>query len=161
MTRRILFGVLALVLLIVNCQIARKELLIRNGRTVLLPLAPVDPRSLMQGDYMILNYKVTNDLWRARATDDGRMVLCVDERGVGAFVRLHDGHALRANEQLLRYRIRRHRARVGAEAFFFQEGHAKHYEGAAFGELRVSPAGESVLVGLRDRHTVRLRPTRG
>jgi uncharacterized membrane-anchored protein len=161
MTRRILFGVLALVLVIVNVQIARKEILIRDGRTVLLPLAPVDPRSLMQGDYMILNYQVTNDLFRAHSHEDGHVVLRLDEQGVGAFVRLHDGRPLAKGEQLLRYRIRGYRARLGAEAFFFQEGHGKHYERAAFGELRVTPAGDSVLVGLRDREKVRMQPRRG
>ncbi|XOT97907.1 GDYXXLXY domain-containing protein, partial [Alcaligenes pakistanensis] len=29
------------------------------GQTVLLELAPVDPRSLMQGDYMSLNFALS------------------------------------------------------------------------------------------------------
>ncbi|MFX7329222.1 GDYXXLXY domain-containing protein, partial [Acinetobacter baumannii] len=35
---------------------AQKEMLLKEGQLVLLPLAPVDPRSLMQGDYMALRY---------------------------------------------------------------------------------------------------------
>jgi uncharacterized membrane-anchored protein len=39
--------------------------------------------------------------------------------------------------------------RLGAESFFFQEGHAQLYNGARYGEVRVAPSGTSVLVGLR------------
>ena len=36
------------------------ERILSGGQTVLLELAPVDPRSLMQGDYMALNYALTH-----------------------------------------------------------------------------------------------------
>ena len=43
--------------------------LLRNGRTVYLELAPVDPRSLLQGDYMALNYAVMNRLNHVQPND--------------------------------------------------------------------------------------------
>ena len=39
-----------------------KEEILKNGKLVLLKLAPVDPRSLMQGDYMILNYEINQNV---------------------------------------------------------------------------------------------------
>ncbi|RJQ16280.1 MAG: hypothetical protein C4560_09865 [Nitrospiraceae bacterium] len=48
--------------------------------------------------------------------------------------------------------------RLGAESFFFQEGHAEYYSTAKYGELRVSNDGDSVLVGLRDKNLVPLHP---
>ena len=39
-----------------------KEQIIRNGQHVFLQLRPVDPRSLMQGDYMALGFVVTDDI---------------------------------------------------------------------------------------------------
>ena len=39
-----------------NWSIAAKERLLVSGSTVYLELALVDPRSLMRGDYMALNY---------------------------------------------------------------------------------------------------------
>ena len=132
--------------------VAQKEYVIHNGRTVLLRLAPRDPRSLMQGDYMVLN----NELSRmfSPIKTDGYVVLKVDEKGMGTFVREHAGEALAAGEQLLRYR-KRAQARFGAESFFFEEGKGNEYAQARFGELKVSASGESVLVGLRDEQ---LRP---
>lgn len=46
----------------VNISIAKFESQLANGRVVLLKLAPVDPRSLMQGDYMALNYQLEDDI---------------------------------------------------------------------------------------------------
>ena len=40
------------ILVAVNVSIWQKEQLLDHGKVVLLPLAPVDPRSLMQGDYI-------------------------------------------------------------------------------------------------------------
>ena len=43
-----------------NWSVFQKEQTLKDGQLVLLPLAPVDPRSLMQGDYMSLNYEVNS-----------------------------------------------------------------------------------------------------
>lgn len=69
-------------------------------------------------------------------------------------MRIHQDEALAPGEMLLRYR-RRGTVRLGAESFFFQEGYARRYGQARYGELKVSEKGESVLVGLRDEN---LRP---
>ena len=58
---------LALLLLLpvlgyLNLGILSKESLKANGETILLELAPRDPRSLLQGDYMALNYRLHNEL---------------------------------------------------------------------------------------------------
>ena len=45
-----------------NNSILQKEKLLTDGQLVLLELAPVDPRSLMQGDYMRLNYDISNNI---------------------------------------------------------------------------------------------------
>ncbi|MEN9576690.1 MAG: hypothetical protein RL514_4545 [Verrucomicrobiota bacterium] len=48
--------------------IAQQEYRLAAPTTVLLETAPVDPRDLLRGDYVILNYKVstlTNGLWDA------------------------------------------------------------------------------------------------
>jgi uncharacterized membrane-anchored protein len=144
----VILGGLALALLGPTALVIQKERVLATGRPVLLELAPVDPRSLMQGDYMTLDYALRDNRGRPR---DGHLVLRLDTDGVGRFVRFHTPDVPLAPEEfLLRYRIREGRVRLGAEAFFFQEGHAERYEGAKYGELRVDPRGTGVLVGLRD-----------
>ena len=156
MTRALLFGGLVLVIATVNVSVIRKEALIANGQVVLVELAPVDPRSLISGDYMRLDYALASNA-EASWPRDGRLVVRLDARGVAQYVRRDDGRALASGEQLLQYRRRARRLRVGSDAFFFQEGHAARYADAKYGELRVDRSGGSVLVGLRD---AALRPLR-
>ena len=144
----VILGGLALVLCAMLWNIARKERLLAEGRRVLLELAPRDPRSLMQGDYMRLDYTLAQQPrqgWPA----DGHLVLTQAQDDVARFVRLHAGGPLQPGEFLLRYRIRDGRLRLGAESFFFQEGQAPRYARARYGELRVAQSGDSLLVGLR------------
>jgi uncharacterized membrane-anchored protein len=153
MRKAILWAVLGLVLVTVNVLIVGKESLLASGDTLVLDLRPRDPRSLMQGDYMSLRYRI-GDAVASTAhglAADGLAVVKVDGNGVASFVRLHDGTTpLAADERLLRFRKRAGQVRIGGNAFFFQEGLAEVYQPARYGELRVDRSGDAVLVGLRD-----------
>ena len=131
----VILGGLAVVLAGVLGSIVQKERLLADGRVVLLELAPVDPRSLLQGDYMRLDYALSQRLTGARegAPRDGQLVLTQGADGVARFVRRHAGEPLAPGEFLLRYRVRDGRVRLGAESFLFQEGHAGRYERARYG----------------------------
>ena len=159
MKTRLLFAGLALVLGVSNWAIWRKERVLTNGDVVLLELAPVDPRSLIQGDYMRLDYALTRGIaQQAGWSYDGAVVVRLDGDGVATFVRRHEGGApLASDERLLRYRKRGNRVRVATDAYFFQEGSARKYTSARYGELRVDDDGSSVLVGLRDSSRAPIR----
>jgi uncharacterized membrane-anchored protein len=148
------------VLGVASWTIYSRERQLAEGTVVLLELAPVDPRSLMQGDYMALRFKVEAEgLGREAAkAGDGRAVVKLDERGVGTYVRRHGGEPLAAGERLLRYRVRDGKVKFATNAFFFQEGHAKYYAGARYGEFRASPPGELLLTHLRGEKLERLGP---
>ncbi|SDH51070.1 GDYXXLXY domain-containing protein [Myroides phaeus] len=66
-TTIIIIATLVVVLLLFVKAVMNKENTIKEGKFVLLELAPVDPRSLMQGDYMELNYAITREgrSWQA------------------------------------------------------------------------------------------------
>lgn len=143
--------ILGLVLVVggIDVAIYGKEQVIRGGETIYLELAPVDPRSLMQGDYMALRFRLANaiDDWRATGDRDRarRAPLTVDEVGVA---RLADDDDAALS---IAFSIRSGRVWLGTNAYFFSEGTAGRYTGARFGEFRIDPAsGEAVLVGLRD-----------
>jgi len=162
--RKVIVLISALLILAgVNASICRKERLLASGNVVLLELAPVDPRSLMQGDYMALRFKAANEAFGARIDgrhipSDGRLVLLLDERNVAAFKRFDDGTPLSAKEVVIRYRVRGDQPKFATNAFFFQEGHAKHYAMARFGEFRVAGNGECILTALRDEKLRLLGP---
>ena len=141
------------ILAVVSVSIYSRERLMNEGGVVLLQLAPIDPRSLMQGDYMALRFQVANDLRSRLAKEsahDGHVVLTVDERRVASFARVDDGSPLAANEVRMRYRLRNAQVKFATNAFFFQEGDAGRYARARYGEFRLGEDGESILTGLRD-----------
>ncbi len=147
----VLWLTLAVALGVVNWQIVQKEDLAANGQVVLLQLAPVDPRSLSQGDYMDLRYALVDTIAVQDIAPDGTLVIQLDGQQVARYSRLYQpGTALAANEQLLRYHVRTGGVWIGADSFFFEEGQAAVYQNARYGELRVDSSGNSILVGLRD-----------
>jgi uncharacterized membrane-anchored protein len=161
MIRHALFWVgIGLVLVAPNALIAQKEALVRRGAKVILALAPVDPRSLMEGDYMSLNYELDNLWWQTGRDwpDDGALVVKPDGIGVSRFVRRDDGQPLAPFELRVRYRKRKQRIKIGAEAFYFQEGQGALYRNAKYGELRVTTSGDSVLVRLLNERREPLGP---
>jgi uncharacterized membrane-anchored protein len=152
-----------IILALANYSIYSRERLLTEGNLVLLKLAPVDPRSLMQGDYMALRMQAANDLRSRVAKEslrDGYVVLTLDERRIGVFARVDGGTPLAANEARMRYRVRNDQIKFATNAFFFQEGDARLYEKARYGEFRVGGDGESILTGLRDEQLAILGPPR-
>ena len=150
------------ILALANYSIYSRERLLAEGRAVLLELAPVDPRSLMQGDYMALRFRAADDARRGRSSEedsaDGRVVLQVDAQGVARYKRIDDGSPLAADEVRLRYRIRAGEVKFATNAFFFQEGDARLYERARYGEFRVGEDGECLLTAMRGAKLERLGP---
>lgn len=62
-----LVGVFVIALLgVVNYKVQQFEDVLATGKPVVLKIAPVDPRSLMQGDYMVLNYAILSEFQQSR-----------------------------------------------------------------------------------------------
>lgn len=162
----VVLGGLLMVLAVAGVTIRDNELILAEGRVVRLQLAPVDPRSLLQGDYMALNYEIGNQLRGRRPREDGYVVVRPDTQGIGRLVRVQEQPLPVATDELaLRFRVRwaalgleprRGGIRFATNAFFFQEGHGKALEGARYGEFRVGANGEPRLVALLDAELRRL-----
>lgn len=152
---RLKWAVVAMMILIlaaVNTTIFKKENLLATGETVLLELAPVDPRSLMQGDYMRLRFAIEREFQQEvpKENHDGHVLVDLDKNRVGRFVGIYRGEPLGAQQAKLEYRMREGDIKFATNAFFFQEGKASVYEEAKYGEFAVSDSGELLLHRLRD-----------
>ncbi|MBB5367806.1 MULTISPECIES: GDYXXLXY domain-containing protein [unclassified Janthinobacterium] len=150
------FGLVAgllLVLLVVNGGIWQKQQLIAKGEPVFVELAPVDPRSLMQGDFMRLNFLQLGML-SVEASVHGaggrpHVVAMRDARGVAEIHRLYDGKPLLPGEFLMELTPKDGSWVLVSDAWFFKEGDAARWEKARYGEFRVMPDGRALLVGMR------------
>jgi uncharacterized membrane-anchored protein len=156
--KNIIFFITAcIVLAAVPVLIIQKETTLAEGRTMLLRLGPRDPRSLMQGDYMVLRYGIADEVPNDQLQSKGTLVVKVDKNNVASYVRVHKDEPLQDGEYLLAYR-KHGKLRLGAESFMFQEGLANLYANARYGELKVDKKGSSVLVGLCDTEFKPLKP---
>ena len=138
----------------VNVAIWKNEQLIEHGETVLLELAPVDPRSLMQGDYMALRFAMA-DAIRAELdsqTDrlSGHAIVQLDAQRRASFVALDQQQALADGQVRLQFRLRNGQIKFATNAFFFQEGTGSIYEEAQYGLFRVGSEGQLMLPHLVD-----------
>ena len=62
-----LVGVFVIALLgAVNYKVQQFEDVLATGKPIVLKIAPVDPRSLMQGDYMVLNYAILSEFQQSQ-----------------------------------------------------------------------------------------------
>lgn len=154
---------MVLVLLFFGFNIVKNEKVLSEGEIVLLELRPVDPRSLMQGDYMTLHYEVCNHIYGLEAESNKFCVVQLDDDRVAHFVSLTNDAAvaLREDELLLRYSLEKNSwgekfYTIGSNSYFFQEGTAIKYETAKYGMLKVVTKGELIgtcsLVGLCDEN---------
>ena len=129
------------------------------------------PRSLMQGDYMALRFRLANEVynalpktkdserWRHNVTaSDGYVVVSLDARNIGSFKSIYNDQALSKNEILMRYRVRNGAVKFATNAYFFQEGHGKYYESARYGQFRVDDKGELLLAAMYDEDLNKLEP---
>ena len=149
-TRALILLGAAIVLAAIDVSIMGKENIRHNGEIVYLDLAPRDPRSIMQGDYMALRFRLAQEIEASpHSASDGQTgyaSIALDDKRVASLAKPGAASNLR-----IRYRLRQGAVWLGTNAFFFEEGTAERFDGARYGEFRVDrESGEAVLVGLRD-----------
>lgn len=165
-----IFGWLIIVLILINYAIYQKESHLSNGTIACLQLAPVDPRSLMQGDYMALSFALENNIRkqmdkmadkdRMMRYSDGFALLKLEDNCTTSFISLSDKPHLSKDKIAIHYRIRNSNIKFATNAFFFQEGTANEYEDAKYGVFKVNEKGDPLLYGLKDKKLKMLGDTK-
>lgn len=160
--KKIIIIVLTVVILaFLNYGVFEKEQIRRNGEVVLLELRPADPRSIMQGDYMRLRYKVEIGDHTKEYKDlpiNGSIVVEPDENKVAQFIRFHKGEQLKDTEKLIPFHRRYRTLKILPDTFLFQEGHAKLYEQATYGIFKFMGHSQKLLIGLADNELNEIKP---
>lgn len=161
MPKKIVLFSLVLILILINWSIYEKEAHLKYGKIVYLKLLPIDPRSLMQGDYMALRFALSDAIYKKISkknmlnASDGSVIVSLDKQNKGVFKSLDNNKILLNNEIRLEYRVRNSQVKLASNAFFFQEGHAKIYGKAKYGEFRVKES-KLLLTNMYDINLKRL-----
>lgn len=149
-------------------QLKNYQNILNNGTQIILKLAPVDPRSIMQGDYMQLNYELRTtanslldkgqyDSIKIKQNNRYWLILKKDNDGIWNLYAITDNlseaqELLFKNPEMvfLSAKLRDDSLDWGANTWFFAEGTAVVYEQAKYGVLRVNQHGTALLEGLLD-----------
>ena len=130
-----------------------------------LELAPVDPRSLLQGDYMILNYDVIdkaqeiiyNGIYDSKDENNtfldikrGYIVVQLDENKVAKFVKLSKEKTDEKDLLFIAYKSDGFNVDINANSYLFQEGTGEKYENAKYSKV-VLIDNNLRLIDLRDK----------
>ena len=161
------------ILIFANMNIAKFEDVLNNGKPIILKLAPVDPRSLMQGDYMALNYEILNQVneqrrkeqednrqaganpWEIKELRQEKLYLLVknDPDRVAQFCRLETQIPTRFDdceaEVYLPLNATYWQPQLPSHSYFFAEGKGSYYARALYGEYRFKD-GTALLFRLLD-----------
>ena len=155
-----LVGVFLIVLLgAVNYKVQQFEDVLATGKPVVLKIAPADPRSLMQGDYMVLNYAILSELQQSQfssESNESNETTGIDElspSGKKAYILVHldKNHVAtfcEAQSEIptdfkhctpnvyLPIRYKGWFPELPSQDYFFAEGKGEHYAQAEYAEYR-------------------------
>ncbi|AJY74037.1 GDYXXLXY domain-containing protein [Paenibacillus beijingensis] len=147
--------VVILQLAFLGYQTAKSESLLANGVSIKLEMAPLDPRSLLQGDYVLLNYVISTppdsaakELANRSSRSKVKVVLAPDQRGVHVFNRLYkSGEALEEGEVVINGKLSSSFSiHYGIETYFVPEGTGiETQRDARFAYIRIGAGGDALL----------------
>jgi uncharacterized membrane-anchored protein/uncharacterized membrane protein len=146
--------VVVLQLAMLGMQIGTSEKLLAEGRLIKLELLPIDPRSMLQGDYVRLRYEISEP--SSISLDDNSyrekvsVAVAPDAQGVYRFQSiLKPGDSLDAGQVRMNGEYDYSRIVYGIESFFVPEGTGLEVERTAkFAEVKVAANGDAILVRL-------------
>jgi uncharacterized membrane-anchored protein len=142
----------AALLTVANVGIWQKEKLIAEGQPLFVELLPADPRSLMQGDYMTLRFKLPALPPPVTGLQPGprpQLLARRDARGVATLQVLPAGSVPVGTDLKVALNAKAGAWVLVTDAWFFPEGEAARWAAARYGEFRVDGSGQALLVGLR------------
>lgn len=137
-----------LVITLINVMMYQSEQTIKNGKLVFFEIVPIDPRSIIQGDYMTLNYNISSQ-GDKKMPSSGVAYIGINKEQIVVEIN-QDSTLLDKSLRVLpiQYTKVGSRLRFGIESYLFQEGKAKSFEKAKYSGVRINATGNCILVGL-------------
>ncbi|BBA52411.1 GDYXXLXY domain-containing protein [uncultured Fusobacterium sp.] len=149
-----LLVVLNLILLIVafGHSVIREENNLKKN-TFYIKTSPIDPRSLIQGDYMILNYNITDSARKeAENIRKGYIRIRINDLKIAEFIRIDKEYLLPSNNEISIYFQKiDFNIDIGVNSYLFQEGTGNKFQKAEYAEVIELKNGKLRLKCLLDK----------
>lgn len=124
-TKRIVYLIIAIWLGIIAFFALSNEFTLRTGKEILLKTVPIDPRDLFRGDYVILNYEISQLPNGEDFKPDQKIyvVLNIDKSNIATtnYISKKQPKNEFFIEGVVRKQFRRSRIEYGIESFFVKE----------------------------------------
>ncbi|PTV44290.1 GDYXXLXY protein [Acinetobacter oleivorans] len=153
---------LATILIFVGL-VVKNEWHLHHSKSIFIELRPVDPRSILQGDYMALAYELNLQSLKALAGSESEALdqvifnhssvpakVILDSQNRVVRTILDSNNSVAGQSLILKNPENRLQALYPASrSFLFAEGLAQCYQKAKYAEFKVNTTGEAILFDLR------------
>ena len=118
----------------------------------------------MQGDYMRLAFAIERTIDKKISLSQpktGHLIITTDDKNIGQFVDFYRKAPLSKQQKTIRYSKSRWRSdtiNIQPNSYFFQEGHAKHYQQAKYGVFKYKNEHTYLLEALADKNRTIITP---
>ncbi|MCG6038941.1 GDYXXLXY domain-containing protein [Acinetobacter baumannii] len=143
--------------------VAKNEWHLHHSKSIFIELRPVDPRSILQGDYMALAYELNLQSLKALAGSESEALdqvifnhssvpakVILDSQNRVVRTILDNNNSFVGQSLILKNPENRLQALYPASrSFLFAEGLAQCYQKAKYAEFKVNTKGEAILFDLR------------
>jgi uncharacterized membrane-anchored protein len=143
--------------------IAKNEWHLHHSKSIFIELKPVDPRSILQGDYMALAYELNLQTPKPLAEKENETLnqrifnhssihtkVILDSHNKVIRTILEPNNLSAEQSLILKNPENRLQALYPASrSFLFAEGLAQCYQKAKYAEFKINPKGEAILFDLR------------
>jgi len=143
--------------------VAKNEWHLHLSKSIFIELRPVDPRSILQGDYMALTYELNLQSLKALAGSESEALdqvifnhssvpakVILDSQNRVVRTILDNNNSFVGQSLILKNPENRLQALYPASrSFLFAEGLAQCYQKAKYAEFKVNTKGEAILFDLR------------
>ena len=142
-------------------RVATKEHTIKSAQEIIVKLAPLDPRSLLQGDYVLLRYEITNLTEAAPKVPSGflpkRIKVVLTQKNNVYTYKTHlawtQDYTLEPGDIIMNGKIKGGNSVVfGIENYFIEEGTGREVErNSKYAKLKIASNGDAYITELLEK----------
>lgn len=155
-----IFVVLNLLLLMIvfGYSVIKEEKNLKKA-TFYIKTVPVDPRSLIQGDYMVLNYDIAASArMEIGNIRKGYIRIKINDLKIAEFIRIDEEYLPPLNNEIsIQFQKNGSNIDIGVNSYLFQEGTGNKFQKAQYAEVIELKNGKLRLKNLLDKDFIKIK----
>lgn len=155
-----IFVVLNLLLLMIvfGYSVIKEEKNLKKA-TFYIKTVPVDPRSLIQGDYVVLNYDIAESArMEIGNIRKGYIRIKINDLKIAEFIRIDEEYLPPSNNEIsIQFQKNGSNIDIGVNSYLFQEGTGNKFQKAQYAEVIELKNGKLRLKNLLDKDFIKIK----